>query len=145
MKPARGKFFKLEGVTGVTCDTDRSQCYYGCAILSGNQSLKCCSMCKSAFYCSKKCQGEHWPIHKTKCKPYTCGCIHKGGRKFSEKLVKKKLCEKDKMPSVRQLVERKCLIRCFIGNKKIEALWDSGSQVCAIDESWRDTNLPKVT
>jgi len=49
-----------------------------------------------------------------------------------------------KLPSVRQLVGRKCLIRCFLDNNRVEALWDSGSQVCTIDESWKDTNLPKV-
>lgn len=117
----------------MTSDTERSQCCYSCATRNGTQGLKCCSVCKSALYCSKKCQGEHWPIHKTKCKPYTCGRVHKGDRKFPEKLVKKKLCEKNEIPSVRQLVGRKCLIRCFLGNKKIEALWDSGSQVCAVD------------
>ncbi|MED6235357.1 hypothetical protein ATANTOWER_024135 [Ataeniobius toweri] len=97
---------------GVTSDTDKFQCCYGCAIQSENQHLKCCSVCKDAFYCSKKCQGEHWPIHETKCKPYTCGSIHKG-RKFSEKPVKRKMCEKDKIPSVRLLVGKNVSLGAF--------------------------------
>lgn len=30
-------------------------------------SLKICSRCKDARYCSEKCQRDHWPIHKTTC------------------------------------------------------------------------------
>ena len=26
-----------------------------------------CSKCRTALYCSKKCQIKHWPIHKNLC------------------------------------------------------------------------------
>ena len=29
--------------------------------------LKKCTQCKSAFYCSRNCQAQHWKIHKTAC------------------------------------------------------------------------------
>lgn len=32
------------------------------------QRLKRCSGCKSAWYCSKRCQVEHWKIHKEVCR-----------------------------------------------------------------------------
>lgn len=54
---------------GVTSDTERQ---------NESQGLKC-SVCKSALYCTL----------------YTCGSVHRGGRKFPEKLVKRKPCEKD--------------------------------------------------
>ncbi len=33
------------------------------------KELKCCSVCKTTLYCSKECQGAHWPVHKRECGP----------------------------------------------------------------------------
>jgi len=30
--------------------------------------MKACSRCKSVYYCNRKCQVAHWPVHKTSCK-----------------------------------------------------------------------------
>lgn len=125
-------------------DTDRSQYCLSCATKSDAQNLKCCSVCRNALYCSIECQGEHWSVHKAKCKPYTCCNIQNSGGRSRERLTSKRQSDKDKIPSVGELVGRKCLIRCFIGGKKVEALWDSGSQVCAVDESWKDIYLSSV-
>ncbi len=40
-----------------------------CTVCRKNEEkLKCCSRCRSAFYCSVKCQRTHWPKHKKFCK-----------------------------------------------------------------------------
>ena len=36
-----------------------------------NPSLKRCSACKAAYYCSKECQNKAWPTHKHECKKAT--------------------------------------------------------------------------
>lgn len=45
--------------------------------VENNRCLQCqelaervskCSRCKSALYCSRKCQMGHWPVHKVSCK-----------------------------------------------------------------------------
>jgi len=45
---------------------------YGCekTDMPGDKNrFLCCSKCKIAYYCSKKCQAQHWKdIHKTECK-----------------------------------------------------------------------------
>lgn len=46
--------------------------------------------------------------------------------------------------TVRELVGKKCLIRCFLHKQKTQALWDTGSQICAIDEVWKENHLPDV-
>jgi hypothetical protein len=33
----------------------------------GSPTPKCCPTCKFMFYCSSKCQGLGWPLHKTIC------------------------------------------------------------------------------
>jgi hypothetical protein len=40
----------------------------GCAELLLKPCRKICSRCNVACYCSKTCQTEHWPEHKTQCK-----------------------------------------------------------------------------
>ena len=42
------------------------------------------------------------------------------------------------------MVGKKCVIRCFLHKERIQALWDTGSQICAIDEVWKETHLPDV-
>jgi hypothetical protein len=39
-------------------------CFYG-HVFDGD--MKQCSQCKKARYCSRKCQQEHWQIHKHTC------------------------------------------------------------------------------
>lgn len=36
-------------------------------ILCSNKSKFLCSNCKLADYCSRKCQQEHWKVHKLTC------------------------------------------------------------------------------
>ena len=31
-------------------------------------TLKACASCKECYYCTEKCQRQHWPIHKVCCK-----------------------------------------------------------------------------
>ena len=38
--------------------------------------LKKCTRCKVAQYCSRMCQTEHWPMHKTGCKNLAAGFLH---------------------------------------------------------------------
>jgi hypothetical protein len=40
----------------------------GCTELMLTACRKRCSKCTVACYCSKTCQMEHWPAHKTQCK-----------------------------------------------------------------------------
>ena len=37
--------------------------------------LKKCTRCKVAQYCSRKCQAEHWHMHKTGCKNMAAGLL----------------------------------------------------------------------
>eukprot|EP01116_Phalansterium_solitarium_P003156 TRINITY_DN1380_c0_g3_i3.p1 TRINITY_DN1380_c0_g3~~TRINITY_DN1380_c0_g3_i3.p1 ORF type:complete len:342 (+),score=-16.29 TRINITY_DN1380_c0_g3_i3:149-1174(+) len=40
-----------------------------CQTCSKRASLKLCSRCQLAWYCSPGCQKTNWPAHKTTCKP----------------------------------------------------------------------------
>ncbi|KAL1268898.1 hypothetical protein QQF64_034261 [Cirrhinus molitorella] len=45
---------------------------------------------------------------------------------------------------VSELVGKKCLVNCYIQGQRTQVLWDTGSQVSAIDETWKADNLPDI-
>lgn len=87
--------------------------------------MKVCTSCQSAFYCSKICQISHWAVHKIKC------TYSKQGKKKEKKQI-----------SVAALVGKQCLVDCYFNGIRTKALWDTGSQVCIIDERWKNEALP---
>ncbi|KAE8446410.1 hypothetical protein EG329_012015 [Mollisiaceae sp. DMI_Dod_QoI] len=47
---------------------DRSKCAVCNKIETDSIKLQLCARCKKSKYCSKECQAEDWPSHKTSCK-----------------------------------------------------------------------------
>ena len=41
-----------------------------------------------------------------------------------------------------KLVGRKCIVSCLVQGKKVNALWDTGAQVCVASKCWKEVNLP---
>ncbi len=55
-------------------------------------------------------------------------------------------CQVNQHSAITSLVGRQCLVTYFyLQKKKTEALWDTGSQVCIIDEEWKAKYAPEVT
>ena len=63
----------------ITFDTEHLQCMQAerenagmvcakCNAIANKEPFKKCAKCRCAAYCSKECQKEHWPVHKTVCK-----------------------------------------------------------------------------
>ena len=46
--------------------------------------------------------------------------------------------------TVIDLVGKKCLVEAFLQGQRTQMLWDTGSQVCVIDEDWKAEHLPDV-
>lgn len=49
-----------------------------------------------------------------------------------------------KQSTVTELVGKKCLINCYLQGNETQALWDTGSQISAIDEVWKADYLPYI-
>jgi len=54
-------------------------------------------------------------------------------------------CQVNQHSAITSLVGKQCLVTCYLQGKKTEALWDTGSQVCIIDEKWKTKHAPEVT
>ncbi|KAK2855024.1 hypothetical protein Q7C36_006893 [Tachysurus vachellii] len=80
--------------------------------------MKQCSRCKKVLYLSNSCitRSVHAPC-RTQVNQHS---------------------------SVTSLVGRQCLVECYLQGQRFQALWDTGSQVCVIDEAWKEEYLPEV-
>jgi hypothetical protein len=47
------------GLSGHYCEA--------CDVFGLREELKRCSRCEAAYYCSERCQREHWPSHRSLC------------------------------------------------------------------------------
>lgn len=91
--------------------------------------LKQCASCKKVCYCSKSCQVDNWSEHKRRCQIHLC-------------VTNNTIPNRNKRAKRAPLVGEKHMVECFIQNRRVQALWDSGSQVTIIDEEWKESHLP---
>ncbi|THV07107.1 hypothetical protein K435DRAFT_848446 [Dendrothele bispora CBS 962.96] len=57
----------MEDLQNLVLDTPGLSCSQ-CGKAQEKESFSRCSKCHSTYYCSRECQVEHWPIHKSVCR-----------------------------------------------------------------------------
>ena len=110
-----------------------------------------CSGCKTAIYCSEKCQRSKWSSHQTLCRAINKleqrerdntdqdsslrvhvdelkGLVHECPPKTKTKVVK--------------LVGKQCVVHCSLDDVPVEVLWDTGAQVFIVHSNWLTNNFP---
>lgn len=117
---------------GVTFNIGLShqQCSFS-GVSGTEQKLRICVLCKEETYCSKTCQAEHWPTHKTWFKQHP--------KRRAKSIHPEKGAPQTHPVS---LVGKRCIVESYIQGKKVQALWDTGSQVSIIDKQWKVKYLP---
>uniref|UniRef100_A0A8C9XDB9 MYND-type domain-containing protein n=1 Tax=Sander lucioperca TaxID=283035 RepID=A0A8C9XDB9_SANLU len=115
---------------GKNVDSERPSNIQSDVLNELKEILKRCASCKKDFYCSKICQAEHWPKHKKQCNQHS----HQ-----SVTCTKKE----DSQSRLVALVGKQCIVECYIQGHKTCALWDTGSQVCIVDEKWKRRHFPR--
>lgn len=109
-------------------------CAY-CGNTHPDLTLRHCATCKQMLYCSKACQAGHWTDHRKQCRSYS---------RTNVKPVSTTKPLKSNKPTCAALVGKQCLVQCYIQGLLVDALWDTGSQVCIVSETWKDYHLPNV-
>lgn len=112
-----------------TNHTARSQQCAHCGQRGEGVILKQCTSCKNVLYCSRPCQVDNWAEHKKHCKPLSC-------------MTANATSKREKQAKRAPLVGERHMVNCFIQGQRVQALWDSGSQVTIIDELWKEVHLP---
>ena len=129
---------------GVTGHESQSRCVQCGKQGTDHVPLNRCGACKISRYCSKGCQVKHRTVHKPICMAI-------------QELEKKKAAEDAdddssttfpchltprQQAGLTKLVGRRCMVKYLIWGKEVEALWDTGSQVCVMSRKWRQSHLP---
>ena len=107
----------------------------------------CCSQYHARWYCSKLCQQEHWGEHKILCEARReMETLKQSSAKGEEELIMSFPAHltPPQHSKLTKLVRRRCIVSCLLQGKKVDALWDTGAQVCIISKSRKDTYLPDV-
>ncbi|KAF9534078.1 hypothetical protein CPB83DRAFT_422685 [Crepidotus variabilis] len=78
--PDRNKQFREQAAPKALIKEGRKEAILACTNCGtpGDEDgveLKRCPKCQISYYCSRECQKEHWPIHKTQCDPSLDGGI----------------------------------------------------------------------
>ena len=106
------------------------------------EGVRRCSHCKSTHYCSIGCQLSHRSHHKV-----YCAAIASLEEVEKEKLYRwfsLRQCQVDfrTKKKLMRLVGEKPVVKCKLGDKEADVLWDTGSMVSLVDRKWLAKNFP---
>lgn len=85
------------------------------------------------------CQAEHWPRHRKQCNKHSQPQVNQHTHPKASVIHPKRV---DSQSHLVALVGKQCIVDCYIQGHQTQALWDTGSQVCIVDEKWKKKYLP---
>ena len=106
-----------------------------CRACGQMRDLLRCQRCKATFYCSRNCQRSDFKNHEKLCagirklECFETEKLHKQGSRLPSKLV--------------DLVGEKCIVKCIMDGRRVEALWDTGSQLTVVGLDWLESHFPR--
>ncbi|KAL9983137.1 hypothetical protein ACROYT_G005269 [Oculina patagonica] len=105
--------------------------------------------CQSVRYCSVHCQKAHWPKHKVLCKAIKElsakeACKEKGLGDTQDENVYASHLTPRQQERIAKLAGRKCSVQCYMNDKPVDVLWDTGAQVSIVSEDFLKSQLSVV-
>ena len=105
--------------------------------MCGAGDAQCCNACNSSvFYCSEACQLVDWPSHAVLCNSICQLEKLEKDKLYGDKSVRQCQIDDKTRRKVVKLVGDKPKIRCFLNDREVELLWDTGSMVSLVDRCW---------
>ena len=129
---------------GVAGHENQSRCVQCGKQGTDHVPLSCCGACKISRYCSKGCQVKHRTVHKPICMAIQELEKRKAAEDADDDLNTTFPCHLTprQQAGLTNLVGPRCIVKCLIQGKEVEALWDTGSQVCVVSRKWQQAHLP---
>ena len=87
-----------------------------------------CKNCEAVRYCSIQCQKAQWSEH-TAIFSEISELSKEGPGDSSDANVAASHISPEMHAKISKFVSKKCIVDCFINGTKLEAVWDTGSQV----------------
>lgn len=106
-----------------------------CGITGSGLRLRQCAACKQTLFCSKACQANHRACHENQC--------NETARVNTHSAKKRNKWEANNSTRA-AFIGKQCLVPCYIHGLLVDALWDTGSHVCIVDEMWKREHLPNI-
>ena len=146
---------KLQGATeegrplASEVETSHHKQCNNCHLSEQGNSFMLCKNCKTVRYCSKKCQKAQWNEHKIICSAISelskrLFTEEKGLGDSNDANVFASHVSPKKHAKISKLVGKKCIVKCCLNETKLEALWDTGSQVSVISSTVVNKYFPGV-
>ena len=101
------------------------------------------------WYCSVGCQKAHRPKHRVLCKTIKelserGAHTEKGLGDTQDENVYACHITPRQQERIAKLVGKKCSVLCYLDDKPVEVLWDTGAQVPVVSESFLKSQLSSV-
>ena len=112
-----------------------------CCVCGSANEVRRCGGCRATNYCSKLCQMAHREHHAAYCSAITELEEYEKGKLYGERSVRQKFLDNWKHLKIAKLVGQKPMLRCKLGGKALDSLWDTGSMITMVDRFWLEENL----
>ena len=123
---------------GVTGHENQSRCVHCRKQGTDHVPPNRCAACKISRYCSKGCQVKLRTVHKPICMAIQELEKKKAAEDANDDLNTTFPCHLTprQQAELTKLVGRRCMVKCLIQRKEVEALRGTGSQVCVVSRKW---------
>ena len=102
-----------------------------------------CGDCKSARYCSKYCQQQHFPYNVKYCSAITDLEYIERQKLYKEHSVRQEQIYVKIQNKLVKLIGEKPVVKCILDGVHCEVLWDTGSMITLVDAKWVQKYFPE--
>ena len=113
-----------------------------CCVCSKSGVMMRCGKCKIGRYCSKLCQKKHFPSHTLYYNAISNLEEFELRKLYRDHTVREEQIDSKIRRKLIRLIGEKPMLKCRLGGKNEEVLWDTGSMISLVDTKWVKKQFP---
>ena len=115
-----------------------------CCVCGSTENVMRCGKCKATAYCSRTCQKSHLAHHSVYCSMIVGLEKVETDKLYRGFSVRQKQMDFKTTKKIVNLVGEKPMLKCSLGGKEFQVLWDTGSMISLVDRRWVKENFPEA-